>query len=44
MALSAVFPKTFEVLQDNCHSDRNFLQDRGKIYKTDKFWFQLITT
>ena len=29
--------KTFEVLQDSCQSDRNFLQDRGKIYRTDKF-------
>ena len=40
----AVFAKTFEVLQDGCQSDRNFLQDRRKIYRTDKFWFHLITT
>ena len=37
----SVFVKTFEALQDGCQSDRNFLLDRGKIYRTDKFWFQL---
>ena len=26
----AVFAKTFEVLQDSCQSDRNFLQDSSK--------------